>query len=55
MGLWRKGAKKFKVSVIDRKEKGIQVHFPRPLYEFLGKPSDITFVIEGKKVIVRKD
>ncbi len=53
MPRWKKDAKDFRVSVIERGDKGIQLHLPRPLYEHLGKPDKITFKIEGKKVIVK--
>ncbi len=52
MPKWKKDSTQFTVSV-NPTEKGVRVYLPRPLYEHLGEPSDITFVIEGKRVLIR--
>ncbi|MFY3741359.1 MAG: hypothetical protein HMLIMOIP_001814 [Candidatus Nitrosomirales archaeon] len=52
MGLWKKNTKEFSVSVIDRGVKGFQIQLPRPVFEYLGRPKQITFKIERKKVIL---
>jgi len=52
MPTWKKGAKEFTVSVAYGK-KDTKIAFPKPLAAFLGKPDKITFVIEGKRVLVK--
>lgn len=53
MARWRKGLKEYSVSVADRGDKGAQIQLPRPLYEHMGRPSKITFVLEGKRIMVK--
>lgn len=53
MPKWKKDAKEFTVNVIYSGKKGQFASIPKPLIEFFNKPDKITFVIEGKRVIVK--
>ncbi len=53
MPKWRKDATEFTVGVNHNGVRGYQSSIPKPIMEKLGSPSTITFVIEGKKIIVK--
>ncbi len=52
MPRWKKDAIEFTVSVAYG-EHDFKTNIPKPIIEYLGKPDKITFVIEGKRVIVK--
>ncbi len=53
MPKWKKGETEFTVGVSDSAEKGIQTRLPKPVFETLGKPERVTFVVKGKRVELR--
>jgi hypothetical protein len=50
---WKKDAKEFTVSVNFNEDRGYQSSIPKPVIEALGLPQNITFVIDGKKIVVK--
>jgi len=49
---WKKDAKEFSIRLNVNPTRGIQCFLPKPIFEFLGKPDGVTFVIKGKRVVV---
>jgi hypothetical protein len=49
---WKKDATEFPVRLNYNPERGIQCFLPKPIFERLGRPQGITFVIKGKKILV---
>jgi len=50
---WKKDAKEFTVSVNHNESRGYQSSIPKPIIEALGEPQNITFVIDGKKIVIK--
>ncbi|MCE9652620.1 MAG: hypothetical protein K8Q89_06145 [Nitrosarchaeum sp.] len=54
MPKWKKDAKEFTVSVNFNESRGYQSSIPKPVIEALGEPENITFVIDGKSVKIKR-
>ena len=50
MPKWANDAKEYSVSVFSRGEHGISVQLPKPIYEKLGNPDRVKFVIKGERI-----
>ena len=50
MPKWANDAKEYSVSVFSRGEHGISVQLPKPIYEKLGNPDRVKFVIKGEPI-----
>lgn len=46
--------KNFKVKVNDNRPYGVKIYFPAPLFEWLGKPKEITLKKKGTQIIIEK-
>jgi len=49
---WKKDEKEFDVKITDDGKNSFICRVPKPILKFLGQPSGIRFVIQGKKIIV---
>jgi len=49
---WKQDATKFTVSVNYVEGRGASTSIPKPIFEWLGKPESITFILRGKRVEV---
>lgn len=54
MARWRKDATEFTVGVNYVERRGASSSIPKPVVEILEHPREITFVVKGKRVEVRK-
>lgn len=54
MPKWKKDATEFTVSMSYHPTRGAQCIVPKPVVDALEEPKKVTFVLEGKKVEVRK-
>ena len=52
MPKWKKDAKEFEVGVSYNDVRGAQSSIPKPIWDILGNPETIKFVLKGKKVEV---
>ncbi|MDV3278129.1 MAG: hypothetical protein LYZ69_06655 [Nitrososphaerales archaeon] len=53
MPKWQKDATEFTVGVNYREDRGAQCSIPKPVFETLGKPDRITYVLKRKRVEVK--
>jgi hypothetical protein len=52
MPKWKKDAKEFEVGVSFNEVRGAQSSIPKPVWDILGNPDTIKFVLKGKKIEV---
>ncbi len=52
MPKWKKDATEFEVGVSHNDIRGAQSSIPKPIWDILGHPDKIKFVLKGKKVEV---
>jgi hypothetical protein len=52
MPKWKKDATEFEVGVSYNDVRGAQSSIPKPIWDILGHPETIKFVLKGKKVEV---
>ncbi len=56
MPKWAKDAKEFPVPVFDRGEHGISLQLPRPIFDKLGSPKKVKFIItKNGKIQIESD
>lgn len=53
MPKWKKDATEFEVGVSFNAVRGAQSSIPKPVWEVLGNPDTIKFILKGKKVEVQ--
>jgi hypothetical protein len=52
MPKWKKDATEFEVGVSFNEVRGAQSSIPKPIWDILGNPDTIKFVLKGKKIEV---
>lgn len=52
MTRWKKDAKEFIVSLNDDGSQSVICRLPKPIFEKLGKPKNLKFMIKGKSIVV---
>ncbi len=50
MPKWAKDTTEFPSPVFDRGKHGISIQLPKPVFEKLGNPSKVKFVVKGKRI-----
>ena len=50
MPKWKKDAKEFEVGVSFNDVRGAQSSIPKPVYDALGQPDSIKFVMKGSRI-----
>jgi len=53
MPKWKKDAKEFEVGVSYNDVRGAQSSIPKPVYDALGQPDSIRFVMKGSKIEIQ--
>lgn len=53
MPKWKKDASEFEVGVNYSEGRGAQSSIPKPIYDALGQPESIKFVVKGKKIEIQ--
>lgn len=51
---WKKDEKEFSVKVGDDKSGSLICRIPKPIIKILNNPNSIVFVLEGKKIMIKK-